>query len=216
MKRTLACLLIFLEAASIEAADLTPIVQQSDLGLIIQGAAYPATLSRDLTSGLTNRFLVRVSLANGAEVLHRRAVEIAVRYDLWDEHFTTVVSMDGVAEDARVMRNLDEVMAFLAQLRFSKLFSTDRLGHAQTFTLSADMLLNPIDRERMEMIRKWVAQNSIGPSDPTGRTASADLTVAIFNKIFEQYTTGADVAATWRETSMSAPFKLEELTHESR
>lgn len=216
MKRTILCLLILLQAASIEAADLAPVVRQNALGVTVQGAAYPETLAKDLTSGLTNRFLIRISLASGAQVLHRRAVEIAVRYDLWDEHFTTVVSLDGVAGQAQTMRSLDEAMAFLASLSFPALFSTNGLERSQTFTLSADMLLNPIDRERMEMIRKWVAENSIGPSDPTGRGASADLTVAIFNKIFEQYAKGADVAAVWRETSISAPFTLGELQHENR
>lgn len=216
MKRTLLCLLILIETASIEAADLTPIVRQHHLGVVVREAAYAQTLPKDLTSGLTNRLLIRISLASGVEVIERRAVEIAIRYDLWDEHFTAVVSLDGVTRDTRVMRSVDEVTAFLALLEFPELFSTNGLDSARSFTMSADMLLNPIDRERMEMIRKWVAENSIGPSDPTGRTPNADLTVAIFNKIFEQYARGADVAATWRETSSSAPFKLEELEYENR
>jgi hypothetical protein len=37
--------------------------------------------------------------------------------------------------------------------------------------------------------------------------------MAIFNKIFEQYAAGADVASAWHLTLTSQPFTLKELAH---
>jgi hypothetical protein len=109
---------------------------------------------------------------------------------------------------------MDQVQTFLRRLRLPRLFATNALERQRPFTLTADILLNPVDRERMEMIRKWVAQNNIGPGNLDARNGG-DVAVAIFNKIFEQYAKGAEVAAVWSETSVSQPFRLEELVHES-
>jgi hypothetical protein len=213
--RCLATIALVLYAGGACAAQLTPAFDNGQLGLTLESAAYPETLRKDLTSGLTNRILVRVTLARGNEVVRRRAVEIAVRYDLWDEHFVTTITLDGVETDARTLQNMEQMQAFLRRLQLPRLFETEGLQRQRPFTLTAELLLNPVDRERMEMIRKWVAQNNIGPGDLDGRNGGGDVAVAIFNKIFEQYARGADIAAVWSETSVSRPFRLEELVDES-
>lgn len=213
--RCLATIALVLYAASPCAAQLTPAVQNGQLGVILESASYPDALRKDLTSGLTNRILIRVTLARGNEVVRTRAVEIAVRYDLWDEHFTTTVTLDGAQADTRTIRNMEQMQAFLRRLQLPRLFAMNGLERKQPHSLTAEILLNPVDRERMEMIRKWVAQNNIGPGDAGGRNGGGDVAVAVFNKIFEQYAKGADVAAVWRETSVSLPFRLEELANES-
>ena len=213
--RCLATIAFVLYAAGACAAQLAPAVQNGQLGLTLESAAYPDTFRKDLTSGLTNRILVRVTLVRGTEVVRHRAVEIAVRYDLWDEHFIATVTLDGVETEARTLANMEQMQAFLRRLQLPRLFATHGLERKQPFTLTAEVLLNPLDRERMEMIRKWVAQNNIGPSDVGGRNGGGDVAVAIFNKIFEQYAKGADVAAVWRETSVSQPFRIEQLADES-
>jgi hypothetical protein len=85
--------------------------------------------------------------------------------------------------------------------------------------VNADVLLNPIDRERMDRIRKWVAENSAhSPVDPTRPDATApvgaSMSNALFNSIFEQYASGTSVAAAWHETVGSKPFTRESLEHE--
>jgi hypothetical protein len=74
------------------------------------------------------------------------------------------------------------------------------------------MLLNPIERERIDAIKKWVAENSTyTPADTTGfsdKRVGSSHSNAIFNKIFEQYAHGADVAATWKESFSSKPFRI--------
>ena len=83
---------------------------------------YPASLSKDLKSGLTNRILIRVSLVEGPTVHRRRAVEIAVRYDLWEEHFITTTTLDGAAAEARTIASMEEIMALLHRLAIPHLF----------------------------------------------------------------------------------------------
>ena len=211
--RILAGLLVLFAAAS-SGAELTPMIDNGRVGVVIQDLAFPDKLDRDLTSGLTNRILIRVTLTDEARApAIQRAVEIAVRYDLWEEHFVTTTSLDGAPGQPRTIASLTDLRAMLRNIRLPALFQPG--DPARFLVLTADVLLNPIDRERMEMIRKWVAENSIGVGDVEGRT-SASMSVALFNRIFEQYAKGADVASVWRETLASRPFRLDELTDERR
>lgn len=213
--RRVAALALLLHAASSVAAQLTPLDDGGDIALLIEATSWPQTLRKDLTSGLTNRILIRVRLVRAREVIQQRAVEIAVKYDLWDERFSMGVFIDGVDAGTQVVRNTDEMLAVLQKLRLPGLFAARQLAGAPPCTITTEVLLNPIDRERAEKIRKWVAENSAGPTD-MGAHASSKWGVAIFNSIFEQYSSGEDLAAAWRETSTSAPFTLEDLDHERR
>lgn len=215
MARFVATFALLLHAASSWAAQLTPSLDGGRLSVLVESAAWPDTLRKDLTSGLTNRILIRVTLARGAEIVQQRAVEIAVRYDLWEERFVVSVAPDGSEAEALALKSLDEMQGLLRQLRLPRLFATTGMTATQLHTVTAEILLNPVDRERMEMIRKWVAETSITPADIGGRN-TGDVSLAIFNRIFEQYAKGADIAAIWRETSTSRPFRLEELPDERR
>jgi hypothetical protein len=216
VKRGLAGVLLLFAAAKLTAAELTPMLQEGQIGAVFENVAYPPSLSKDLKSGLTNRILIRVSLVEGSIVHRRRAVEIALRYDLWDEHFVATMTLDGAIAEARTIGTMEEAMALLRRLSILHLFEARAVAPDRPLVLQAEVLFNPLDRERMEMIRKWVTENSVGPSDVGGRTPSDNMSVAIFNRIFEQYAKGADVAAAWRDSAASRPFTLNELANRGR
>lgn len=216
IRRSVATFTLLLHAAIGWAGQVTPSLDEGQLSALIESTDWPKTLRKDLTSGLTNRILIRVRLARGAEIIQQRAVEIAIRYDLWDERFMMNMTLDGLAAEARTIQSAEDMQATLRKLRLPRLFTTNGVAVTQAHTVTTEILLNPVDRERMEMIKKWVAENSIPPADIGGRTAGGALSVTIFNRIFEQYAKGADIAAIWQETSTSRPFRLQELLDESR
>jgi hypothetical protein len=207
-------LLLVLAAKTTVAAELAPIVRESKLGVDIKGIALPETFPKDLVSGLTNTFLVHVALFSDSQRLDQTIAAIAIKYDLWDETFALTVTIHGAVISVQARSTKQQIDAFLADIQLPDLFATSEVPKDRTATLQAEMLLNPIERERIEAIKKWVAQNSTyTPADTTGfgdKRVSSSRSNAIFNKIFEQYARGADVAATWRESLTSKPFKIAE------
>ena len=215
--RAAATLLLLVLAASASGAELRPFVESGPLGARIIAVAFPDTLRKELTSGLTNRLLIRTVLLADGQQVGQKAVEIAIRYDLWDESFASTVSVEDVVIESRALARLEDVLALLANLRLHPLFRQAELPVGRALTLRMDMLLNPIDRERMERIRKWVAENSSytpGVTGAFGQQPSASTSSVIFNKIFEQYASGSDFAATWQTTVTSPPFRAESLPNE--
>lgn len=212
-------LLLLLASVTCAGAELTPILRDKQLGVLVTHANYPESLRRDLTSGLTNTLLIRMSLLADAQVVRQRTATLTVKYDLWEETFAATVAMDGANVDSRIYGTLADITAALAQLKLPAVFRSADLPAARTLAIRAEMLLNPLDRERMEKIRKWVAENSTYmPQDRTGVGAlnpvGAGSANSVFNKIFEQYAAGANIAAAWTENTTSKPFQLEELRDE--
>lgn len=205
-------------SASTEAlsTQLTPLLQDSEVGIVLQEMNLPPTLRKDLVSGLTNRVVIQVTLLQAAQPEAQRRVGIAVKYDLWDETFAVNMTVDDKPVGSSTCRNVDEVIAMLTRLSVPHLFAVDAGAAGKELGLEADILFDPIEKERLEEIRKWVAEND-RPTPPESASLSSTLPVPraanarLFDKIFEQYAAGATVAAAWKQTVVAKPFRLEEL-----
>jgi hypothetical protein len=214
-------LLAMIAVSEALSAELTPFLESRRLGIAVSALPLPEKLPRELTSGLTNRLLVRVTLLADSRTVAQRAVEIAVKYDLWDENFSVTTRIDGAVVQERNYGNVAEVLGMLTNLRLAGLFGATELAAESPLVVRADALLNPIDRERLEQIRKWVAENTT-PAPPTRGTSGASApsanaaSNAIFNRIFEQYAGGAGLAAAWNQNLSSRPFRPEDLARDGQ
>jgi hypothetical protein len=215
----LAALLLVLSISRALAAQVLPVLEGQYVGVTLHELPLPESLVKDLKSGLTNRLLVRALLLEQTHSIAQQSVEMAIRYDLWDETFSLTITISGRVTATQTVASVEEVVARLKDSRFPKLFATSGLNDSQSLVVRVDLLLNPIEKERMEQIQKWVAQNTTpaAPVDPDRPASTAPLgqaaADAIFNKIFEQYAGGANIASAWRVTLASQPFTLKELTH---
>jgi hypothetical protein len=216
MRRAGALLVLLALAAKPAApAELTPVVRQHTIGIHIGGIAWPATLTKDLVSGLTNTLLIHAVLFSDSRQLDQKTAVIAIKYDLWEETFALTVTVNGTVILARTDQMQAQVDAFLANLELTELFAVSEAPKDKSATLRVELLLNPIERERLEAIKKWVIENNASiPADTSGfsdKRVGNSRSNEVFNKIFEQYAQGADVAAAWRVSLSSKPFKIPEV-----
>jgi hypothetical protein len=173
-------------------------------------------LSKDLSSGLTNRVVVRIVLTSHTQPLAQRAIDISIKYDLWDEVFQLKMRSNETQVGTNSFSTSQQVIVFLERLKLTNLFPIQSLTDNQELVVNVEVLINPIDRERMDKVRKWVADNSTYIPPNQAGTAVGDSVVssrpnALFNKIFEQYSAGAVMAAAWKESVASKPFRLSDL-----
>lgn len=204
--------LMVLTAKHAVAAELTPVVGERTIGLHMTGIAWPSTLPKDLESGLTNTLLIRVSLFAGSRQLDQRTALVAIKYDLWGEVFALTVTVDEKVISTRTDETRRQIDAFLADLDLPDLFAVGEAPKEGTATLRVQLLLNPIERERLKAIKKWVIQNNTSiPADTSGfsdKRIDNSRSNEVFNRIFEQFAEGADAAAAWKESLSSKPFKI--------
>jgi triacylglycerol esterase/lipase EstA (alpha/beta hydrolase family) len=196
-------------AAAAHGAELVPQLEGRQLGVLVKGVELPDSLRKDLTSGLTNRVLLRVTVATGTRTLVQRAVDVAVKYDLWDEKFAFTVTVDGTRRSSDSIVALDQVIARLVDTKLVSLFAPGELP-AGELLLRAEVLFNPIDNVRLEQIRKWVAENNALAGAGSG-SFGGSTSNAVFNKIFEQYTSGPEAVSAGRNNLVSKPFRMVDL-----
>lgn len=206
MMRSVLALLLISIAALAHPAELTALIEGEYIGARLQALGFPDSLRKDLRSGLTNKLLLRVTLHEGERTVVTSNAQISLQYDLWDERFHTELFVNGTLLSTPELRTVEEAVAWLNDLRLPRLFKTP--AGETAFTLKAQVLLNPIERERLERIREWVKDNSsYVPLEGAARGAGPETGAnAIFNRIFEQYVAGEELAAQWRQEVASAPF----------
>ena len=199
------------------AAKLAPFLEGPRLAIALGQVALPAALRTDVRSGLTNRILIRFELLRDGQMVAKEAVDVAVKYDLWDENFQFTASIEGLTVISRTLTSVDEVLQAITNLRLPGLFPVDNLPDSTTLQVTAEILFDPVEKARLDEVKKWVAENSspppeapvVGtgaqPGDPRPESRS------VFNRIFAQFAAGASVAAAARDAGASATFRLKDL-----
>jgi hypothetical protein len=203
--------------STLVGAELIPFIKNNKVGMTLHEMKFPGGLAKDLTSGLSNRLLIRFELTQEPRV-YSQIAEVTIKYDLWDENFRARTLINGIESATKTIPSLKEMLAFLGSLKATNLWPVAELPKGVLYA-KAETLLNPIEKEQMEKIRTWVAQNSTSSLlDPTGfgtaKAVAPSRTNTLFNRIFEQYATGANVASVWHETVSAKPFQLSELVDE--
>jgi hypothetical protein len=197
-------------------SELTPTLADGELGVVVSEVSLPPSMTKDLVSGLTNRVVMRVWLLKSRETVAQVLVGVAVKYDLWEETFAVNVTVDDALASSSTLHGVDEVVSMLSNLRVPRLFPANAALSAAQLQMRAELLFDPIEKSRMEEIRKWVAENDRAAA-PDAATLSSMLPVPrsassrLFERIFEQYARGASLAATWKQTLVSKPFKMDDL-----
>jgi len=182
------------------AAEVSHFVVNSRLGVQIKGLPFPADLAKDLKTGFTTRIVIRVTLLLESKPVARELIAMAVTYDLWDEQFRIVTTIHGTTRGVETVADVAQVIAGLGDMRFATSFAVRDLPHGR-YRLQTSTLLNPIEKERLEQLRRWVAENSTqtgglhpGSDDPAAPLSGA-TSADVLNGIFELYIKGEDVAA---------------------
>ena len=197
------------------AAHLVPFVEASRLGANLNDVALPPSVRADFASGLTNRILIQVSLQQIPERITHAIAAIEIKYDLWDENYRLVIAVNGLEVGSRTLAKADEVIAAVSTVHLPGLFATGGITDGAPLRINAEILFDPLDKARMDEVRKWVTENSGAQSESTpalGSQTQATPPVSqgnsLFNRIFEQYAAGATVAAAWEDSATSAEFTL--------
>jgi hypothetical protein len=206
------------------AAELTPFVNADRVGMLIQDLSLPASLNKDLKSGLTNRILIRATLLADTRVVDRKAIELDVKYDLWDENFELTLDVDRKVVRTEIIPTIKAALAAVSSPALANVFILSAPAPQTKYTLQAEILLNPIEREKMDRLRKWVAENNAtatgsGFPDPTGLATplpTAPRSDSLFDRLFEQYARGDDIAASWHVTLVSRAFTVQGPRHDGQ
>ncbi|MBT4763294.1 MAG: hypothetical protein HOO06_16490 [Bdellovibrionaceae bacterium] len=220
MSRLLPIVIIMVFSSNSWALNLIPIRGVKKMGLRINNINYPEKLKSEISSGLVTKILIQLSLLENQIILDNQIIELRIQYDLWDENYMVKGAMNKRKLETIYYKNRELLLEKMNRLKFNNIFKLTPGIKGENLQIKADILLNPIYKEKMHHIRKWVAENSIsatlGGSNKTNLKAVRSSGNPMFNRIFEQLTQGENMAGVWRVTGKTKKFHLEDLKIEKQ
>jgi len=112
-------------------------------------------------------------------LLHRQCV-----YDLWDETFQCAVSGPGGRTTYKVRRR-DEALNILTRFEQLPLADLATVAIRQRYVVAAIAELNPVSKETMAEVRRWLSQGSGGGLDRGGSFFGSFVSVFVNLKVPE-------------------------------
>ena len=213
---TLKLSMLILLSFPVFASEIQAFARSGKIGIVVDKLSFPESFSKDMASGLTNKILIGVEAIVEDKAAVQTAAVVLIKYDLWNENYKLTFIV-GESTTKKTFKAVKEVSAFLSHLRVPDLIMIKDLPKEKGFILKISVFLNPIEKERMDKIRSWVAQNSASIPDPSGLGSVkpiAHRSSSLFNKIFDQYAADSDLASAWREVAISKPLRLADVVHE--
>jgi hypothetical protein len=223
-----ACLsiifLIFLHEAC-DASAILPKVKLGYLGVKFQDLKYPGDLQKNLKSGLTTTFIIKLNIIGDTDLV-KKEINIIVKavYDLWDEIYRMTVETSS-GKRVTNFNTLEKTLAFLTDLEVVHLLELNNF--------------KPIEK-----IRKWMAQQNVSPSlltsspqnSDSAKRAAANVSTAgvansfaasstvisgqthldnsVFSKIIDEYRNAGASESNWEVTLDSIQYRVADLANE--
>ena len=171
---------------------------------------------------MTNKVSILVGIYSDGRLVLSEEREIWVRYDLWEENYTLKVKKMEESISEKRFSSRSSTIEALRNIELYDLFSIDKLRPLETFIFNANIVLNPVKEEKIELIKKWVAKNSVAPIDGSiggsrGSKVRGPSSSKMFKYIVENYDRSGgsgDGVAAWRDEAFTEVLSLSDLVNE--
>ena len=158
--------------------NLTITANPTPLAKLFDSAAYEA-----LDSGFTSTVVIRLWLypKGSTDPVSFVLLQRQVVYNLWDEVFELRIDGKAPIKEKRQSEALKKLTA-LDDLPVARLSS---LPHEQVFLLAMQVELNPVSKETLAEVRRWLSQGTGGGLDRGGAFFGSFVSVFVNPKIPE-------------------------------
>ncbi|MGK5089443.1 hypothetical protein WDW86_17980 [Bdellovibrionota bacterium FG-2] len=164
--------------------------------------------------------MFQLKLTHGKQAAFSKEYIFGVFYDLWDEVFLSSLSSGASGKESRVFRSSDEVLAWLESIKLFPIEKISVLNPATSYSLEVTVLLDPIQKDRAEVIRKWVSENNVNtgispaqgngsgaPNPGQGQIGSMSSN-RIMGALFSEYLSEGLSSTKWKTTVRSKEFRI--------
>ena len=134
------------------------------IGKLFDTAAYEA-----LSTGIPSTVVIRIQITprDSNDPVAEQLIQRSVVYDVWDEIYTLRLDQPGGARTIKVKYRA-EALKWLTVIEDLPVARTSVLPVDQVFVLKMVVELNPVSRETLAEVRRWLSQGNGGGLDRGG------------------------------------------------
>ncbi|TMQ17356.1 MAG: DUF4390 domain-containing protein [Deltaproteobacteria bacterium] len=133
------------------------------------GKLFDATAYEALSSGIASTVVIRIQITarDANEPVAEQLIQRSVVYDVWDEIYTLRLDEPGGSRTFKVKYRA-EALKWLTAIDDLPVARTQVLPLEQVFVLKMVVELNPVSRETLAEVRRWLSQGTGGGIDRGG------------------------------------------------
>jgi hypothetical protein len=151
------------------------------IGKLFDTSAYEA-----LSTGIASTVVIRIQVTpqNSNDPIAEQLIERSVVYDVWDEIYTLRLDQPGGAKTIKVKYRA-EALKWLTAIDDLPIARLAVLPVDQVFVLKMVVELNPVSKETLAEVRRWLSQGAGGGLDRGGAFFGSFVSVFYNPKIAE-------------------------------
>lgn len=145
---------------NLECIELKAEANNKHLIVTVTDVKYPDDITeKELSSGLPNDITLIVSISHQGNKVFALSANYQITYDLWDEVYRVKITDSLGKVFNKSIGKKQQVMAFIEQLTIENEMAIAGLQDNVVYNLSAQVLVNPVKRERINKIKAWIADS---------------------------------------------------------
>jgi len=161
----LASVILFASVA--QSIEISARIADNKLIVIVDDIKYPnSIIDKELRSGLPNDISLILSINQQEKKIIAIRQNYQITYDLWDEIYTVKITKNTVANSTRRLKSHAELMAFINRIELNSKEAFAQLKTGMTYQLRGQVMINPVETERIDKIRAWIASSQGHAIDP--------------------------------------------------
>lgn len=188
------------------------------LGAYVECSSYPVEpLKKQLSTGFSTMFLIKARLVRGEWKSEEVLSYMEMFYDLWDEVYVLKQS-SARKTDQKQFKTQEKLLEYLGSFATHDIIPLNKLKKDKKFSIEINISMNPISKDRVEKMKKWLAESTVNPSlHKTGASegeSTKDFGMQfnrLFKKIFDEYTQSGTTKAEWSVQLLSQPVEVNSL-----
>jgi len=147
---------------------------------------FDSTTFANLDTGIPSTVVIRtwVYPRDGNDPVAFQLIQRSATYDLWDEVYICVLDEPGGRKTTRVKYRA-EALKLLTELDDVAIARTSDLPYDKVFALAIHVELNPVSKETLAEVRRWLSQGTGGGLDRGGSFFGSFVSVFVNPKIPE-------------------------------
>lgn len=227
IKLRLLLLLSLTGCWQVQATQLQSDIEGNSVNVMVKDIDYPAQfVEKELDSGLPNTINIFVTMMSGSEVVYGFSVNYHVVYDLWDEVYVLKQQTSKGVNLTKTFRSKSLLLSYMQRFEQKAFYLVDDLAKHKALMLTAQVVVNPVETERIKKIQAWIANSKgfeakldsnnklqVVSNSPTGSVAARAATGSgprfqkLFDNILAQYMNSDELPALWRSKKVTIDLK---------
>ncbi|MBL7557704.1 MAG: hypothetical protein JNM24_17880 [Bdellovibrionaceae bacterium] len=192
------------------AIEAKPVKEGNQISFVVNDLIFPENFEKTLKSGLSNVYILKLSLWKDGQSVFVKDYEVKIVFDLWDEMYFVTTSNGSNSSIEKYSVNVN-ILEKLKTFKFTSGLKASDFKKTNNYEIKVSIIVDPITKEKQKKIKAWLAENQVnipgtsgraptskqGISNDRGASTLDTVKTSVFNKVLNSELDSEIVEGAW-------------------